>query len=70
MFLFRIGKSSGYKSGELSTLKEDETLFVGGKEIQVIHSLTQHPYKNAYSWIIYSLLIVRKTFSCLYYFII
>lgn len=35
----RIGKGSGYRSAELATLKEDETLAVGGKEIQVrVHS--------------------------------
>lgn len=32
---FRIGKGTGYKSSELETLKEDETLVIGGKEIQV-----------------------------------
>lgn len=32
---FRIGKGSGYKSSELESLTEDETLVVGGKEIQV-----------------------------------
>jgi len=35
IFLCRIGKSSGYKSAELASLKEDETLPIGGKEIQV-----------------------------------
>nr|KAG5702755.1 hypothetical protein BaRGS_003629 [Batillaria attramentaria] len=29
-----IGKGSGYKSSELESLKEDETLAIGGKEIQ------------------------------------
>ena len=32
---FRIGKGSSYKSSELESLTEDETLVVGGKEIQV-----------------------------------
>ena len=32
---YRIGKGSGYKSTELASLKEDETLPIGGKEIQV-----------------------------------
>lgn len=38
IFLFhqRIGKGAGYKSSELESLKEDESLVIGGKEIQVI----------------------------------
>ena len=35
IFLFRIGKGSGFKATELASLKEDETLPIGGKEIQV-----------------------------------
>lgn len=33
--LHRLGKGSGYKIAQLESLTEDETLFVGGKEIQV-----------------------------------
>ena len=35
LYDYRIGKSSGYKATELLALKEDETLCIGGKEIQV-----------------------------------
>ncbi|XP_060068607.1 DNA repair and recombination protein RAD54B-like [Ylistrum balloti] len=41
-----IGKSSGYKSTELETLKDDETLVVGGKEIQVMSVMTQQQFKS------------------------
>ncbi|KAH3862890.1 hypothetical protein DPMN_025865, partial [Dreissena polymorpha] len=41
-----IGKSSGFKSAELSSLKEDETLPIGGKEIQVMSVLTEEQFKS------------------------
>ncbi|XP_012943574.1 DNA repair and recombination protein RAD54B [Aplysia californica] len=41
-----IAKGSGYKSAELDSLKEDETLFVGGKEIQVLSELTEEQFKS------------------------
>ncbi|XP_052818560.1 DNA repair and recombination protein RAD54B-like isoform X1 [Mya arenaria] len=41
-----IGKSSGYKSTELATLKEDETLPIGGKEIQVMSILKEAAFKS------------------------
>lgn len=36
---YRIGKSRGYKSGELDKFGEGQTLLVGGKEVEV-YSLT------------------------------
>ncbi|XP_021350672.1 DNA repair and recombination protein RAD54B-like [Mizuhopecten yessoensis] len=41
-----IGKSSGYKCTELETLKDDETLAVGGKEIQVMSVMTEQQFKS------------------------
>ncbi|XP_045214177.2 DNA repair and recombination protein RAD54B-like [Mercenaria mercenaria] len=41
-----IGKGSGYKSAELASLKEDETLPIGGKEIQVMSILTEEHFKS------------------------
>ncbi|KAJ8318575.1 hypothetical protein KUTeg_003666 [Tegillarca granosa] len=41
-----IGKGTGYKSTELETLKEDETLFVGGKEIQIMSILNEEMFKS------------------------
>lgn len=41
-----IGKGSGYKSTELASLKEDETLPIGGKEIQVMSILTEDLFKS------------------------
>ncbi|XP_060591362.1 DNA repair and recombination protein RAD54B-like [Ruditapes philippinarum] len=41
-----IGKGSGYKSAELASLKEDETLPIGGKEIQVMSLLTEDLFKS------------------------
>lgn len=32
---FRIAKSTGYKSSELESLQEGNTLCIGGKEIEV-----------------------------------
>ena len=34
-YLFRIARSSGYKSTELESLQEGSTLCIGGKEIEV-----------------------------------
>lgn len=41
-----IGKGTGYKSTELASLKEDETLPIGGKEIQVMSLLTEAQFKS------------------------
>ncbi|XP_070187722.1 DNA repair and recombination protein RAD54B-like isoform X2 [Littorina saxatilis] len=41
-----IGKGSGYKSAELESLAEDETLVVGGKEIQVMSKLSEEQFKS------------------------
>lgn len=41
-----IGKGTGYKSTDLLALKEDETLTVGGKMIQVMSTLTEEQYKS------------------------
>ncbi|KAK3089624.1 hypothetical protein FSP39_005167 [Pinctada imbricata] len=41
-----IGRGTGYKSTELETLKEDETLKIGGKEIQVMGLLTEEQFKS------------------------
>lgn len=40
----RIAKGSGYKSSELESLVEDETLAIGGKEIQVPNGLLREMY--------------------------
>ena len=34
-YLYRIAKSSGFKSSELESLQEGNTLCIGGKEIEV-----------------------------------
>ncbi|XP_061175065.1 DNA repair and recombination protein RAD54B-like [Saccostrea echinata] len=41
-----IGKATGYKSVELEALKEDETLMIGGKEIQVMSIMTEEQFKS------------------------
>ncbi|BFZ03608.1 hypothetical protein BsWGS_06647 [Bradybaena similaris] len=41
-----LGKGSGYKIAQLESLTEDETLFVGGKEIQVMSTLTEEYFKS------------------------
>ncbi|XP_067671287.1 DNA repair and recombination protein RAD54B-like [Haliotis asinina] len=41
-----IGRGSGYKADELASLKEDETLYVGGKEIQVMSVLTEEQFTS------------------------
>ncbi|KAL4240145.1 DNA repair and recombination protein rad54b [Mactra antiquata] len=41
-----IGKSSGYKSTELASLREDETLPIGGKEIQVMSLMDEEMFKS------------------------
>ena len=35
LFLFSIGKATGYKTSELATLAEGHTLVIGSKEIEV-----------------------------------
>ncbi|KAK3585162.1 hypothetical protein CHS0354_001785 [Potamilus streckersoni] len=41
-----IAKGSGYKSSELLSLSEDETLPIGGKEVQVMSVLTEEQFKS------------------------
>ncbi|GFO23418.1 DNA repair and recombination protein rad54 [Plakobranchus ocellatus] len=41
-----IGRGTGYKVAELESLAEDETLFVGGKEIQVMSVLTEDQFQS------------------------
>ncbi|XP_041363307.1 DNA repair and recombination protein RAD54B-like [Gigantopelta aegis] len=41
-----IGKGAGYKMADLENLKEDETLIVGGKEIQVMSSVTEEQFMS------------------------
>ncbi|XP_078317379.1 DNA repair and recombination protein RAD54B-like isoform X2 [Crassostrea virginica] len=41
-----IGKATGYKCTELEALKEDESLTVGGKEIQVMSLMTEDHFKS------------------------
>ncbi|KAL5018290.1 hypothetical protein ScPMuIL_004012 [Solemya velum] len=41
-----IGKGAGYKVSELETLKEDETLVIGGKEIQVMSLMPEDQFKS------------------------
>ncbi|KAL3876929.1 hypothetical protein ACJMK2_034709 [Sinanodonta woodiana] len=41
-----IAKGSGYKSSELSSLSEDETLPIGGKEVQIMSILTEEQFKS------------------------
>lgn len=41
-----IGKGTGYKSTELALLAEDQTLPIGGKEIQVMSHLTADQFKS------------------------
>lgn len=41
-----IGKATGYKSTELEALKEDESLTIGGKEIQVMSLMTEDHFKS------------------------
>ncbi|XP_062589715.1 DNA repair and recombination protein RAD54B-like [Saccostrea cucullata] len=41
-----IGKATGYKCAELEALKEDETLMIGGKEIQVMSVMTEEQFKS------------------------
>ncbi|CAG5128018.1 unnamed protein product, partial [Candidula unifasciata] len=41
-----LGKGTGYKTTELEALAEDGTLFVGGKEIQVMSTLTEEYFKS------------------------
>ncbi|XP_046370032.2 DNA repair and recombination protein RAD54B-like [Haliotis rufescens] len=41
-----IGRGSGYKASELAFLKDDETLCVGGKEIQVMSVLTEEQFTS------------------------
>ncbi|RUS75526.1 hypothetical protein EGW08_016716 [Elysia chlorotica] len=41
-----IGRGTGYKVAELQSLAEDESLFVGGKEIQVMSVLTESEFQS------------------------
>ncbi|GAB1599245.1 DNA repair and recombination protein RAD54B-like [Argonauta hians] len=41
-----IGKMSGYKESMLSSLQEDHTLTIGGKEIMVMSRLPEESYKS------------------------
>lgn len=41
-----IGKGTGYKCTELEVLKEDESLTIGGKEIQVMSLMTEDHFKS------------------------
>ena len=36
ILLYSIGKTTGYRSSELAGLVEGSTLYIGGKEIEVI----------------------------------
>lgn len=37
--IFRIAKGSGYKTSDLQTLQEGQTLIVGGKELEVFFTI-------------------------------
>ncbi|XP_071950121.1 DNA repair and recombination protein RAD54B-like isoform X2 [Antedon mediterranea] len=41
-----IGKGSGYKSSELSTMDEGHTLFIGGKEIEVMNKISKKDWNS------------------------
>ncbi|XP_033124667.1 DNA repair and recombination protein RAD54B-like [Anneissia japonica] len=41
-----IGKSSGYKTNELSTMEEGHSLFIGGKEIEVMNRLSKEDWTS------------------------
>ena len=44
--LFRIGRSSGYKTSELASLGDGDTLCIGNKEIEVMGTLSEVEFKT------------------------
>ena len=44
--VFRIGRSSGYKTSELASLGDGDTLCIGNKEIEVMGTLSEVEFKT------------------------